>query len=211
MSHLLHSDTSYHTLAGIATENGENHHFRLSFLFSPTSLLFGNTVQIAISQSGTFGYSFLFSAAQILPVVRSSVLNFFSPLGAGSGAGGAGATPRQVRTAYSWTRCLPHLVDASYISRALPLCLLSPQSQKPALRGPGKVGFRPNGAFCDALTRRSNGAGLSTVKVGAVRHLPQRAARGPTPHFRASDGYGCHPAHRRVAKGLAARNAGLCT
>ena len=46
----------------------------------------------------------MFTAAQILHGAPLSVLNFFSPLG----AGGAGATPRRVRAAYSRTRCLPH-------------------------------------------------------------------------------------------------------
>ena len=46
----------------------------------------------------------LFTAAQILRDAPLSVLHFFSPLG----AGGAGATLRRVRAAYSRTRCLPH-------------------------------------------------------------------------------------------------------
>ncbi len=46
----------------------------------------------------------MFTAAQILRGAPLSVLHFFSP----SGAGGAGATPRRVRAAYSRTRCLPH-------------------------------------------------------------------------------------------------------
>ena len=45
----------------------------------------------------------LFTAAQILRGAPLSVLHFFSPLG----AGGAGATLRRVRAAYSRTRCLP--------------------------------------------------------------------------------------------------------
>ena len=46
----------------------------------------------------------MFTAAQILRGAPLSVLHFFSP----SGAGGAGATLRRVRAAYSRTRCLPH-------------------------------------------------------------------------------------------------------
>ena len=47
---------------------------------------------------------FLFTVAQVLKGVFPPELHFFSPLG----AGGAGATPRRMRTAYSRTRCLPH-------------------------------------------------------------------------------------------------------
>ena len=46
----------------------------------------------------------LFTAAQILRGAPLSILHFFSPLG----VGGAGATPRRVRAAYSRTRCLPY-------------------------------------------------------------------------------------------------------
>ena len=46
----------------------------------------------------------MFIAAQILRGIPLSALHFFSP----SGAGGAGATLRRVRAAYSRTRCLPH-------------------------------------------------------------------------------------------------------
>ena len=51
-----------------------------------------------------FRDAFLFTVAQILRGVSLSELHFYTPLG----AGGAGATPRRVRTAYSRTRCLPH-------------------------------------------------------------------------------------------------------
>ena len=46
----------------------------------------------------------MFTVAQILRGVSLSELHFHTPLG----AGGAGAPPRRVRTAYSQTRCLPH-------------------------------------------------------------------------------------------------------
>ncbi len=46
----------------------------------------------------------MFTVAQILQEAPPSELHFFSPLG----AGGAGAMPRRMRTAYSRMRCLPH-------------------------------------------------------------------------------------------------------
>ena len=46
----------------------------------------------------------MFTVAQILQEAPPSELHFFSP----SGAGGAGAMPRRMRTAYSRMRCLPH-------------------------------------------------------------------------------------------------------
>ncbi len=80
----------------------------------------------------------MFIAAQILRGIPLSALHFFSP----SGAGGAGATLRRVRAAYSRTRCLPH---------------------------PKGWASAPTGRFCVALTYCSYHTFPRTSRLSALR------------------------------------------
>ena len=117
-----------------------------------------------------FRDAFLFTVTQILMWCFLSKLHFHTPLG----AGGAGALPRRVRTAYSRTRCLPHLVGASSVSLAPPQAAGLTHSAAPPLPTKPEGGFAgapvrwastPTGRLCGVLAGRSLWACKVTIRT----------------------------------------------
>ena len=165
----------------------------------------------------------LFTAAQILRDAPLSVLHFFSPLG----AGGAGATLRRVRAAYSRTRCLPHQKGglppqrgvSALPARTVPttlfrvhrICLHCGQKWTQFILHENRTPcfvlalgiYRSKIGHCQGKMRRE--AGYTCPALGVTV-----AHKGANTAFFLSEVYGCHPPRRRATQALTRADTCFC-